>query len=86
MTITANEISKNDVSLFENLLDKYDEVVINIKGKDKYCIIPFDEYQEYRAYKLKKSHKEVLDDIENGNYHTDINHHLSMIEEAIKNG
>jgi len=85
MTITASEVKAKGVSLFEKLLDGSSDVIINVRGKDKYCVIPFEEYEEYRAYKLEKAHKEVMEDIENGNYHTDLNRHFATIEEAINN-
>ncbi len=84
MTITASEEKTKGVSLFEKLLDGFSEVIINVRGKDKYCVIPYEEYEEYRAYKLEQAHKEVMEDIEKGNYHTDLNRHFAAIEEAIQ--
>ncbi len=85
MTITASEVKAKGVSLFEKLLDGFNDVIINVRGKDKYCVIPFEEYEEYRAYKLEKAYKEVMGDIEKGDYHTDLNRHFAAIEEAINN-
>ena len=85
MTITASEVKAKGVSLFEKLLDGFNDVIINVRGKDKYCVIPFEEYEEYRAYKLEKAYKEVMGDIEKGDYHTDLNRHFAVIEEAISN-
>ncbi len=85
MTITASEVKAKGVSLFEKVLDGFNDVIINVRGKDKYCVIPFEEYEEYRAYKLEKAHKEVMKDIEKGDYHTDLNRHFTAIEEAISN-
>ena len=84
MTVTASEVKAKGVSLFEKLLDGFGEVIINVRGKDKYCVIPFEEYEAYRAYKIEQAHKEVMKDIEKGNYHTDTNRHFASIEEAIK--
>ena len=84
MTVTASEVKQKGVSLFEKLLDGFSEVIINVRGKDKYCVIPFEEYEEFRAYKLEKAHKEVMEDIEAGRYHTDLRRHFDAIEEAIE--
>lgn len=84
MTITANEVKTKGVSLFDSLFEKFSEVVINVRGKNKYCVIPFDEYEEYRAYKLDLAHKEVMSDLQNSKFHTDIKQHLTKIEEALK--
>ena len=84
MTIMANEVKTKGVSIFESLLERFSEVIINVRGKDKYCVIPFDEYEEYRAYKLDMAYKEVMENIDNGNYHTNTTKHLDKIKEAIR--
>ena len=84
MRVTASEVKAKGVTLFEKLLDGFSDVVINVRGKDKYCVIPFEEYEAYRAYKLEQAHKEVMEDIEKGDYHTDLNRHFAAIEKAIK--
>jgi len=84
MTIMANEVKTKGVSIFDTLLEKFSEVIISVRGQNKYCVIPFDEYEEYRAYKLDMAHKEVTQDIENGKYHTDTKTHFDTIEEALR--
>ena len=84
MTVTASEVKQKGVSLFEKLLDGFSEVIINVRGKDKYCVIPFEEYEEFRAYKLEKAHREVMKDIEAGRYHSDLQRHFDAIEKAIE--
>jgi len=81
----ANEVKIKGVSIFDTLLETFSEVIINVRGKNKYCVIPFDEYEGYRAYKLDITYKEVMQDIEDGKFHTDINKHFKDIEEAIEN-
>ncbi len=85
MTITANEVKTKGVSLFDSVFEKFSELIINVRGKNKYFVVPFEEYAEYRAYKLEMAHKEVTQDIGDGKFHTDINRHFQEIEEAIKN-
>jgi len=85
MTIMANEVKTKGVSVFENLLKNFSEVIINVRGKNKYCVIPFDEYEGYRAYKLEIAHKEVMENIEKGNYHSSTQKHFDTIKEAIEN-
>ena len=85
MTIMANEVKTKGVSIFDNLLEQFSEVIINVRGKNKYCVIPFDEYEGYRAYKLDIAHKEVMENIEEGNYHTNTKKHFNTIKEAIGN-
>ncbi len=84
MTIMANEVKTKGVSVFDTLLEKFSEVIINVRGKNKYCVIPFDEYEAYRAYKLDMAHKEVMEDIEKGKYHNSTQKHFDSIKEALK--
>ncbi|MEO1957960.1 MAG: hypothetical protein ABGX23_00235 [Nautiliaceae bacterium] len=37
MVINANEVKKRDVSIFKELLKKFDEVIINFRGKKVCC-------------------------------------------------
>ena len=85
MIVAANEVKTRGVSLFDKLFKKFNEVIINVRGKNKYCVIPFEEYEEYRIYKLEKAYKEVVDDLNNNNFHSDTSRHLKEIEETLKN-
>jgi len=83
MTIMANEIQKKGLSIFDNFVDETSEIIINVEGKNKYCVIPFEEYENYRKYKLEQSYKEVKKDISNNNYHTDTQKHFENIEKEL---
>lgn len=39
MTINANEVKTKGVSLFGTLLEKFDELIIILRGKDKYVVL-----------------------------------------------
>ena len=84
MTIMANEVKTKGVSIFDTMFEKFNEVVINVRGKNKYFVVPFEEYEEYRAYKLDMAHKEVMKDIADGKYHNSIQKHFDEIETALK--
>ena len=43
MTISANEIKQRGVSFFDTLLDKFDELIINVRGKDKYVVLDIQD-------------------------------------------
>ena len=70
MTVTANEIKTNGVSLFDELLKKFDELIINVRGKDKYVVLDIKRYKEFRENELDLAHMKVMQDIEKGNYKT----------------
>lgn len=84
MVVMANDIKTKGVSIFDSLFEKFSEVIISVRGKNKYCVIPYDEYEEYRAYKLEKAHQEVMEDISNEKYHTSTKKHLDTLKEALK--
>lgn len=68
MTISANEVKTKGVTLFANLLEKFDELVINVRGRDKFVVIDIDRYKELRANELDLAHIKTMQDINNGNY------------------
>ena len=70
MTISANEVKKKGVSIFGQLLEKFDELTINVRGKDKYVVIDIERYKEFRANELDIAYMKAMQDIEKGNYKT----------------
>ncbi len=47
MVVSANDVKKNGVSIFDDLLKKFHEVIINFRGKKKYVVI---DYERYKAF------------------------------------
>jgi hypothetical protein len=70
MTITANEVKINGVSIFDNMLKKFDELIINVRGKDKYVVLDIERYKVFRENELDIAHMKAMQDINNGNYKT----------------
>ncbi|RLA84566.1 MAG: prevent-host-death protein [Epsilonproteobacteria bacterium] len=70
MTITANEIKTNGVSIFDKLLSKVDELIINVRGKDKYVVLDIQRYKEFRENELDLAHMKVMQDIKDKKYQT----------------
>jgi hypothetical protein len=68
MTITANEVKKSGVSIFGKLLKSVDELVINVRGKDRFVVLDIERYKEFREYELDIAYIKAMKDIENGNY------------------
>lgn len=85
MTIMANEVKIKGVSIFDTMLEKFSEIIISVRGQNKYCVIPYEEYEAYRAYKLDMAHKEVMENIANGEYHNSTKKHFDTIKEALGN-
>ena len=70
MTINANEVKTKGVSVFDNILNKFDELIINVRGKDKYVVIDIERYKEFRESELDIAHMKAMQDIKAGNYKT----------------
>ncbi|MFA6191099.1 MAG: type II toxin-antitoxin system prevent-host-death family antitoxin [Sulfurimonas sp.] len=70
MTISANDVKTKGVSLFSSLLDTFDELIINVRGKDKFVVLDIDRYKELRANELDLAYIQTMQDIENKNYKT----------------
>ncbi|QOP44545.1 prevent-host-death protein [Sulfurimonas sediminis] len=82
MIVSANEVKKRGVSLFGELLEKWDEVIINFRGEKKYVVMDVERYKELRALELDHAYTEVMEDIKNGDYHTDVVKHLKEIADV----
>ncbi len=68
MTISANEVKTKGVSMFEALLDKFDELIINVRGKNKYVVLDIERYKELRANELDLAYLQTVQDIKEGKY------------------
>ncbi len=68
MIINANEIKTKGVSVFANLLEKFDELIINVRGKNQYVVLDIERYKELRANELDLAYLKSLQDIEKGNF------------------
>ena len=66
MVISANELKIKGVSAIETMLEKLDEVLISIRGKNKYVVIDINRYNYLRECELEKALRDVREDIANG--------------------
>ena len=78
MTITANEIKTKGLSSIDNMLNKEHEVVVTVRGKEKYIILNVDRYNRFREYELEVAIIEAKNDIKNKNFV------VESVEEHIK--
>lgn len=70
MTITANEVKTSGVTVFDSLLEKCDELIINVRGKNKYVVLDIERYKAFREYELDVAHMKAMKDIRDGRYKT----------------
>ena len=68
MTVTANEIKTKGVSLLAKLLQKADEVIINVRGKNRYVVLDIERYEAFRQSELDLAYLQMKQEIEAGRY------------------
>lgn len=70
MIITANEVKVGGVSFFTKMLKQADELIINVRGKNKYVILDIERYNEFRQNELDIAYIKTMKDIQEGKYKT----------------
>lgn len=66
--ITANELKTKGVSVVEEKLKTEDEVVITVRGQNKYVVMDMAKYDKLREYELEVALLEAKADIAAGKY------------------
>ena len=70
MTVMANEIKIKGVSLFDSLLSKAQEVIINVRGKNRFVVVDIERYKYLRGLELDRAYVDALQNINDGKYQT----------------
>ncbi|MDD2290919.1 MAG: prevent-host-death protein [Aliarcobacter sp.] len=84
MIINANDVKTKGVSIFGTLLEKFDELIINVRGKNQYIVLDIERYKELRANELDLAYLKSLQDIEKGNYKTQsANEHIEELKNEL---
>jgi len=66
MVIPANDLKIKGVSIIETMLEKLDEVLISIRGKNRFVVVDMERYNYLRECELEKALRDAQDDIANG--------------------
>lgn len=72
--LTANELKTKGISAINKILSKASEAIITVRGKNKFVVLPIDEYNKLREYELEAALKETKKDLQEG----------KIVEESIK--
>ena len=84
MTISANEVKKRGVSVFDEMLKKFSEIAITFRGKKKYIVMDIKRYEELREKELELAYKEVMEDYKNGDYRiVSAKEHINSLKEEL---
>ena len=86
MIISANEVKTKGVSLFANLLEQFDELIINVRGKNKYVVLDINRYKELRANELDLAYINTMKDIQKGDFKTqNASQHVEELMNELQN-
>jgi hypothetical protein len=84
MNINANEVKTKGVSVFDDALKQGDEVVINVRGKNKYVVLGIDRYNDFRESELDITYMCAMQDIKNSNYKTQtVQEHIKELADEL---
>jgi predicted RNA-binding protein Jag len=65
-------------------LEKFDEIIINVRGKNRYVVMDIERYRELRAIELDSLYEKAMREVKEGKYITDIDEHLREIREVLR--
>jgi prevent-host-death family protein len=78
--VTANDLKTKGVNFLDEVAKESDGIIITVRGKEKYVILPIEEYNQLREYELDAAIREAKADVQAGRYHTgSVDEHLERI-------
>ena len=79
-TVTANELKTRGVSIVEEHLETEEEVVISVRGQDKYVVMGLEKYARLREFELDAAIQEARADYQAGRVNTEsVDKHIKRI-------
>lgn len=82
--VTANELKTRGISAVEDLLKTEDQVIISVRGVDKYVVMGLAKYARLRESELDIAVKEARADYEAGRITTEsIDDHMNRIVDEV---
>lgn len=67
-TITANELKTKGVTILNDEIADGSEVIITVRGKNKFVVMPIEQYNYLRECELEAALLESKRDIKGGKY------------------
>lgn len=67
MIISANDLKTKGISVLEGVFEKLDEVLISVRGKNKYVVVDIERYEYLRECEIEQAYRDVKEDIGNKN-------------------
>jgi len=66
--ITANDLKTKGVSILDKETSEGAEVIVTVRGKNKYVVVPIEKYNRLREYELEAALLETKRDIKEGKF------------------
>jgi len=66
--ITANELKTKGVSVLNEETSDGNEVIVTVRGKNKYVVVPIEKYNYLRECELEAALSETKRDIKEGKF------------------
>jgi len=66
--ISANTIKTKGISFINKFIKNKNEVIVSVRGKKKYVILPIEEYEHIRDLEIEQAIKQAEDDYNNNRY------------------
>lgn len=82
-TVTANELKTKGVSAVETHLKVDEEVIISVRGQDRYVVMDMEKYAKLREYELTVALQEAKAYVDAGRYETEsVADHMKRITDV----
>ena len=82
--ITANELKTKGVSILEQYLIDNPEIVITVRGEEKYVVMGLEHYTYLRDCELETAVREAKADYEAGNYVVEsVDEHIQRLKNEL---
>jgi prevent-host-death family protein len=82
--VTANELKTRGISAVEDLLQTQEQVIISVRGVDKYVVMGLEKYARFRESELDLAVKEARADYEAGRTATEsIDDHMKRVADEV---
>ena len=79
-TITANQLKTKGISAIENNLTENHELIITVRGKEKFIVMDMKQYNYLRECELNAALHQVKADYQEGNFITEsVEDHIKRI-------
>lgn len=80
MSISANELKKKGVSIIENNLNNNNELIITVKGKERFVVMNMEHYNYLRECELDSAIQQAMTDLQTGDFVIEsVEEHLKRI-------